>query len=114
MLLFQADFDVDYFAAVCSRTIATRGIELLRETLLSTYRWQYITSGMLHPRFADLLGQMINAYQAARIRADLVPALQEYPRTDEGPQTAAQVRSANSKASPGVPEPLATTTFELR
>ena len=71
LLLFQADFDVDYFAAICPRAIATRDIELLREKLLSAYRRQYIASGMLRPRFADLLGQMINADQAARIRVDL-------------------------------------------
>jgi hypothetical protein len=35
--------------------------------MLAAYRWQYILSGVMEPRFSGILAGMINAEQAERI-----------------------------------------------
>jgi hypothetical protein len=42
-------------------------------TLLKAYRWQYIVSGTLEPRFQKLLGELAGDAQMARIQAALAP-----------------------------------------
>jgi hypothetical protein len=41
--------------------------------LLKAYRWQYIFSGVDHPRFIQLLGGLITPAQNERIAAALKP-----------------------------------------
>jgi hypothetical protein len=43
----------------------------IRDTLLSAYRWQYIVSGVEHPRFKTILSGMIDRPQAQRIQTAL-------------------------------------------
>jgi len=42
---------------------------------LAAYRWQYIVSGVQHPRFAGRLGGMITDTDSVRIGEALAPIL---------------------------------------
>jgi hypothetical protein len=44
--------------------------------MLAAYRWQYIVSGVMEPRFSGILAGMTNAQQARRIRDALAPLMQ--------------------------------------
>jgi hypothetical protein len=39
----------------------------IEDTVLKAYRWQYIVSGVQHPRFAARLGSLISEAQMQRI-----------------------------------------------
>ena len=71
----QARADVDYFTAVVDRRFDDEETTALRETVLKAYRWQYIVSGVQHPRFAAILGELITAAQGKRIGTALAPIL---------------------------------------
>lgn len=55
----------------------------VRELVLKAYRWTYIVTGVLEPRFGKLLGDMINAAQAARIEAAMAPLMYAMPATGQ-------------------------------
>lgn len=76
LLKVQAAADVEYFAAVCGRTLSPAHVERLRAGMLKAYRWQYIVSGVREPRFRDLLGGMTTPAHAQRIGAALGPIMQ--------------------------------------
>ena len=67
--------DATYFAAVCGRALPAGEASAVRSTFLRAYRWQYIGSGVGHPRFQEILGGMIDAQQSARIGTALAPIL---------------------------------------
>jgi hypothetical protein len=69
----QAGADGDYFVQATGREFTAEQVQSIRATLLAAYRWQYIVSGVQDPRFAELLGSMINAEQGSRIHAALAP-----------------------------------------
>jgi hypothetical protein len=69
----QAGADGDYFVQAAGREFSQDQVQSIRATLLAAYRWQYIVSGVQDPRFAELLGSMINAEQGSRIHAALAP-----------------------------------------
>jgi hypothetical protein len=71
----QAVADVDYFVAHSARAFTPQEVELIRKEMLSAYRWQYIVSGVRHPRFADRLSDMISQSDAALIGEALGPIL---------------------------------------
>ena len=71
----QAGADVDYFLANTGRDFTDEQVASIREATLGAYRWQYIVSGVRHPRFADRLGAMISEGDAARIGEALGPLL---------------------------------------
>ena len=75
ILQVQARADVDYFTAVVDRRFDDEETTALRETVLKAYRWQYIVSGVQHPRFAAILGELITAAQGKRIGTALAPIL---------------------------------------
>jgi hypothetical protein len=47
----QSETDVQYFIENSSRSFSDENIEQLKDTVLAAYRWQYIFSGVEHPRF---------------------------------------------------------------
>ena len=52
-------------------------------TLLKAYRWQYIVSGALEPRFQKVLGALVSEAQMASIQAALAPLSYAVPARAE-------------------------------
>jgi hypothetical protein len=69
----QAGADGDYFVQATGGAFSADRMQSIQATMLAAYRWQYIVSGVQDPRFAELLGSMINAEQGARIHTALAP-----------------------------------------
>jgi hypothetical protein len=73
ILQTQAGCDAEYFMRLAGRAFDAIHAESIHSTILAAYRWQFITSGVMEPRFLELLGKMINAPQGVRISAALAP-----------------------------------------
>ena len=71
----QAVADVDYFVANAGQVFSAEEVARLRAETLAAYRWQYIVSGVQHPRFAERLSGMISEGDATRIGEALAPIL---------------------------------------
>ena len=71
----QAELDARYFLQVCGRSFNPKEAARIQEVTLEAYRWQYILSGVEHPRFMKILGGMIDASQGRRINDALAPIL---------------------------------------
>jgi hypothetical protein len=71
----QAEADTQYFLTICSRSFSPEEIDKIKTVVLKAYRWQYIISGVEHPRFAKLLRGMITEAQGHRINEALAPIL---------------------------------------
>ncbi|WP_455211954.1 hypothetical protein [Kaarinaea lacus] len=76
ILQVQSAADSDYFEKVCSRSFNDHEVQRIREGVLKAYRWQYIISGVQEPRFANVLGSLINEQQGQRINQALAPIMQ--------------------------------------
>ncbi len=93
----QAGADAAYFAATCGRQLNSVGAEMLQDTLLDAYRWQYIVSGVRHPHFAATLADLTTETQRERIRNAL--AFLERPhRCRAPPDTLKSLNSMIRKA----------------
>ena len=79
ILQAQAAADAAYFA-----TTANIGSEAHRAdvhaTVLKAYRWQYIMSGAMHPRFQQVLASLVDGAQMRRIQEALAPLAHAVPR----------------------------------
>jgi hypothetical protein len=75
ILQSQSAADADYFMSNVSRALNAAETAQIRAAVLSAYRWQYIISGVQHPRFRRLLGSMTTAAQLSRIQSALAPIL---------------------------------------
>jgi hypothetical protein len=73
ILQAQCAADVDYFLKVCKDSIDEDKIERLKGGVLNAYRWQYIFSGVEHPRFQKLFIDLTTKDQRRRINAALAP-----------------------------------------
>jgi hypothetical protein len=71
----QAESDARYFLRICERPFNPNEAARVQDVTLEAYRWQYIKSGVEHPRFMRLLGGMIDAAQGRRINDALAPIL---------------------------------------
>lgn len=78
----QAEADTAHFMQSIrgAMTEAPRATEV-EAVLLKAYRWTYIVSGVLEPRFAKLLGEMTTDAQRARIEAAMAPLMYAMPAT---------------------------------
>ncbi len=83
ILLGQAKADAAYFLAVSGMTQDGARAEQVNATLLKAYRWQYIVSGTLEPRFQKTLVRLVSAAQLARIQAALAPLSYAVPARAE-------------------------------
>jgi hypothetical protein len=63
----QARADAAYFARTSPRVVGEEALAQLRLALHAAYRWQYILSGVAHPRFQELLFGMITPAQKQRV-----------------------------------------------
>jgi hypothetical protein len=75
ILQVQAEADAGYFARTCGRELAPAQRARLQTDLLKAYRWQYIVTGVQHPRFGAVLGELVTPAQLARIQAALAPLM---------------------------------------
>jgi hypothetical protein len=75
ILQAQAGLDVRYYLDICGRSFDSKEVARIHNVVLEAYRWQYILSGVAHPRFMKILGGMIDAAQGQRINEALAPLL---------------------------------------
>jgi hypothetical protein len=71
ILQSQSAADVEYFQKICDRSFNPDEIEHIKAGLLKAYRWQYIFSGVEHPRFKKLLEDLTTEAQRQRINEAL-------------------------------------------
>jgi hypothetical protein len=71
ILQAQAAADGDYFARTCGRDLSVSRIDMVKQTLLEAYRFQYILSGARHPHFASALADLTTDAQLGRIHEAL-------------------------------------------
>ena len=67
----QCAADVDYFVKVCEGSFTENEMERLKDGVLKAYRWQYIFSGIEHPRFQKLFIDLTTEDQRQRINTAL-------------------------------------------
>jgi hypothetical protein len=75
ILQAQSAADADYFVQIAGRSFTDDQIEALKAGLLRAYRWQYIVSGVQHPRFSGYLTNLITEAQGQRIGKALAPIM---------------------------------------
>jgi hypothetical protein len=75
ILQAQAKQDAEYFVANCGRAFSSEELDVLRQTILKAYRWQYIVSGVQVPRFGKVLTDLITPAQGERIGAALATVM---------------------------------------
>jgi hypothetical protein len=75
ILQVQAAADAEYLIAACGRDLFPGEAAAVRGCFLRAYRWQYIGSGVTDERFLDVLRDLVDEAQAARIQAALKPIL---------------------------------------
>ena len=73
ILQAQSKSDAEYFVRICGRSFTEEQMAKLKASLLKAYRWQYVFSGVEHPRFQKLLGSLITEAQFQRITQALNP-----------------------------------------
>ncbi len=67
----QSAADVDYFTKVCDRSFTDDKVQHIKDGVLKAYRWQYIFSGVEHPRFQKLYKELTTEDQRQRVSAAL-------------------------------------------
>ena len=89
ILQAQANSDAAYFLGVTSMAAdATRAMQV-NNTVLKAYRWQYIVSGVMEPRFQKILNSLVSAAQMQRIQAALGPLTYAVPVKADAPMAMA-------------------------
>ena len=75
ILQAQSASDAGYFFRNVSRSFSVEETAQVKTSMLSAYRWQYIISGVQHPRFGRLLTSMTTPAQMSRIQTALAPVM---------------------------------------
>jgi hypothetical protein len=73
ILQVQTQADVTYFVKTSGVSLRPEEMERLKSGLLKAYRYQYIFSGVEHPRYQSALGSLITEDQGKRLREALAP-----------------------------------------
>lgn len=63
----QCTADVDYFLRVSNRSFTDDELQRIKDGVLGAYRWQYIFSGVEHPRFQKLYNDLTTEEQRQRV-----------------------------------------------
>jgi len=79
ILQAQSSADAQYFGAICAGKYDPVQRGRIAEGMLKAYRWQYIVSGCLEPRFQKVLGETLDAEQAQKVQAALAPLMYAMP-----------------------------------
>jgi hypothetical protein len=69
----QSDSDAKFFAAQANGSFDDNQMRAIKDSLLGAYRWQYIFSGVEHPRFQEMFGRLTTETQQERIGEALAP-----------------------------------------
>jgi hypothetical protein len=83
ILQAQAKADADYFCSVRGIPAGDARAASIAATVLKAYRWQYIVSGAMEPRFQKMLGELVSDTQMGRIQAALAPLSYAVPTRRE-------------------------------
>ncbi len=83
ILQAQAQADARYFTAIVGRDFSDAELERIHATVLKAYRWQYIVSGVMEPRFQKVLFALVDEAQAGRIHNALAPLTYAVPQQPE-------------------------------
>jgi len=75
ILRAQSAADVEYFASLLTRPFDEQDSRRLKDGLLKAYRWQYIFSGVGHPRFQKLFEGLTTEAQRERVSQGLAPLM---------------------------------------
>jgi hypothetical protein len=75
ILQAQSKADVDYFFKVRNPVLDEAQMNRIKELVLKAYRWQYIFSGVNHPRFQTLFGGLTTDMQQQRVSDALSPLM---------------------------------------
>jgi len=79
LLQEQSRCDAAYFVAVTGMAANGARAAQVRDSMLKAYRWQYIVSGVMEPRFQAVLGSLVSATQLQRIEVALEPLMYAIP-----------------------------------
>ena len=90
ILQLQAKADAGYFLQTAAPAVDAARAGRLEATVLKAYRWQYIVSGVMEPRFQKLLGGLVTDAQMQRIQSALAPLLYATPAAPTQSQGALQ------------------------
>jgi len=83
ILQAQARADACYFVDIAGTAFDDAQREQIETAVLKAYRWQYIVSGVMEPRFQKVLFSLVDEPQAARIHQALMPLTYAVPRQPE-------------------------------
>lgn len=79
ILQAQAAADASYFLGIAKGNFTAARQEMIAATFLKAYRWQYIVSGVLQPRFRKILFATMSPDQVKRVNDALAPLLPAVP-----------------------------------
>jgi len=79
ILQIQAKADADYFSSVTGMDGNAQRAGRVHDTVLKAYRWQYIVSGAMEPRFQKVLAGVVDDAQMKRIQDALAPLMYAVP-----------------------------------
>jgi len=85
ILQAQAPADAGYFIEISGKRYSAEEQDAIRHKVLKAYRWQYIVSGMMEPRFRKTLFGFVNKAQRARIESAFSPLAYAVPTQAEVP-----------------------------
>jgi hypothetical protein len=83
ILQAQAKADAAYFGRISSLQGDGERMAQVEATVLKAYRWQYIVSGVMEPRFQKVLFGLLDDEQAGRIQQALAPLTYAVPAQPE-------------------------------
>ena len=85
ILQAQAKADARYFCEIAGMANDAGRVTQIEAAVLKAYRWQYIVSGVMEPRFQKVLFSLVDEEQAARIQNALTPLTYAVPQQPEVP-----------------------------
>ena len=71
ILQAQSTSDAEYFVQNTHRTFQPQEVKEIMKHILKAYRWQYIFSGVEHPRFQELFESLTSKAQRQRVKEAL-------------------------------------------
>ena len=85
ILQAQAQADARYFIQASGTAFTDAQAGQIQQKVLKAYRWQYIVSGVMEPRFRKVLFGLVDESQAIRIQNALAPLTYAVPDQPELP-----------------------------
>jgi len=82
LLSGQARADAEYFVQASKSRFSDQQRSEIEDAMLKSYRWQYIVSGVMQPRFQRVLFGTLNEAQQKRIGQALMPLMYAIPAVE--------------------------------